>query len=156
MHGYAAGARALGATSRRGCEVAGDRVDGGEVAAVVTTHGHVATGTVVCAAGAWSRALGEMAGVELPVTPLRRQVLFTEPVPGLPADLPMTIDFATGFYFHREGPGLLMGMTDPDEPPGFKLDTTTAGSRALTEIASAAPPRRERRRSPAAGPACTR
>jgi len=54
-----------------------------------------------------------MAGVHLPVTPLRRQILFTEPMDGLPRDLPMTIDFTTSFYFHREGPGLVFGGREP-------------------------------------------
>ena len=52
-------------------------------------------------------------GVDLPVTPLRRQILITEPIPDLP-HMPFTIDFGTSFYFHREGPGLLLGMSDPD------------------------------------------
>ena len=65
-----------------------------------------------------------MVGVELPVVPLRRQILFTEPIEGLPRHLPMTIDFESSFYFHREGPGLLMGMSYEREAPGFKLETT--------------------------------
>jgi sarcosine oxidase subunit beta len=60
------------------------------------------------------------------VTPLRRQVLVTEPVPGLDPHTPFTIDFATSFYFHREGQGLLMGMSDPDETPGFRLTRSDA------------------------------
>ena len=63
---------------RRGARV---RRAGDDVTRVRTTRGAVAAGAVVCAAGAWSRALGEMAGVELPVTPLRRQILVTEPLP---------------------------------------------------------------------------
>jgi sarcosine oxidase subunit beta len=90
---------------------------------VVTDRGRIATDTVVCAAGAWSRAVGAMAGVDLPVQPLRRQVAVTEPVQGVPPDLPMTIDFTTSLYFHREGPGLLLGMSDPDETPGFSTQT---------------------------------
>ena len=82
-----------------------------------------------------------MAGVELPVTPLRRQVLFTEPIDGLPAELPFTIDFATSFYFHREGPGLLIGMSDPDERPGFSLETTEDWVPGLLEVASRRAPR---------------
>jgi sarcosine oxidase subunit beta len=121
VQGYASGARAHGATLVTGCSVDAIEVEDGEVRSVVTSHGRVATGTVVCAAGAWSRALGELAGVELDVTPLRRQVLVTEAVPGLPATLPMTIDFANGFYFHREGDGLLMGVNFTEQP-GFKLD----------------------------------
>src|SRR5207344_2972476 len=99
----ATAARRLGATVLTGCEVTGVECSGGAVSAVVTTRGRVQTSTVVCAAGAWSAALGAMAGVELPVTPLRRQILFTEPVPDLPPHLPMTIDFSTTFYFHAEG-----------------------------------------------------
>ena len=53
----------------------------------------------------------------------------------------MTIDFASSFYFHREGPGLLMGMSDPDEQPGFSLETTDDWIPALLEIASRRAPR---------------
>jgi sarcosine oxidase subunit beta len=119
VQGYAAGARALGATIRPGVRVIGIRTDGGKVAGVETDAGVVATDTVVCAAGAWSREIAEMAGVDLPVTPVLRPVWYTEPVPDLPKRLPMTVDFSTGFYFHPEGPGLLFGMADPDQRPGF-------------------------------------
>ena len=54
-----------------------------------------------------------MVGVELPVSPLRRQILFTEAIEGLPAELPMTIDFESSFYFHREGQGLAFGGREP-------------------------------------------
>ncbi len=121
VQGYANAARAHGATLVTGCSVEDIEIQDGEVRAVATSRGRVETGTVVCAAGAWSRAVGEMAGFELDVTPLRRQVLVTEPVADLPDVLPMTIDFANGFYFHREGRGLLMGVNF-EEQPGFKLD----------------------------------
>jgi len=62
--------------------------------------------------------------VRLDVTPVRRQVLFTAPMPDLPAKLPLTIDFASGFYFHREGRGLLMGAPGVDDAPGFSTETT--------------------------------
>jgi sarcosine oxidase subunit beta len=124
VQGYAFAARARGAHIRVGCEVLAIECSGGEITEVVTAHGRVKTGVVICAAGPWSRSCGEMAGVELPVTPLRRQILFTEEIEGLPADLPMTIDFVSSFYFHREGPGLLMGMSDPGEQPGFSVETT--------------------------------
>ena len=65
-----------------------------------------------------------MAGVDLPVEPLRRQILITEPMPGLDPRTPFTIDFATAFYFHDEGRGCWSGMSDPDETPGFKLCRT--------------------------------
>ncbi|MDT7686119.1 MAG: hypothetical protein QOG57_6429 [Pseudonocardiales bacterium] len=120
--GYAAGARAHGATIRRHCTVTGIDVVDGAVTGVRTDAGTVGTGTVICAAGAWSARVGELAGVALPVRPLRRQVVVSEPVAGLPPELPFTIDFGTSFYFHDEGPGLLMGMSDSEQ--GFGFDTS--------------------------------
>lgn len=141
VQGYAYGARQHGARIHTGCEVLDVVTGDGKIAAVRTNQGHIKTGTVVCAAGAWSRNCGEMAGVELPVTPLRRQVLFTEPLRGITAELPMTIDFETGFYFHREGPGLLMGMADPNERQGFFLETTDDWIPGLLAVAERRAPR---------------
>ena len=63
-----------------------------------------------------------MIGVAIPVTPVRRQIAFTEPVAGLPARSPsLTIDFPSSFYFHPEGAGLLLGWSDPRQEPGFNL-----------------------------------
>lgn len=124
--GYAAGARRAGARVVNRCAVTGLEVDDGAIRAVLTDRGRVVTDTVVCAAGAWSAAVGEMAGVDLPVVPLRRQILTTEPMPGLDPATPFTIDFSSSLYFHREGPGLLLGMSDPDEQPGFSLARTDA------------------------------
>ncbi|WP_225826024.1 NAD(P)/FAD-dependent oxidoreductase [Streptomyces naphthomycinicus] len=123
VRGYATAARAHGARILRHTEVTGIERHGGTVTAVVTGLGRIETDTVICAAGAWSRAVGAMAGVDLPVEPLRRQIAVTGPVPDLPPMMPMTIDFTTSLYFHREGPGLLLGMSDPDEQPGFATDT---------------------------------
>ncbi|WUI03448.1 FAD-binding oxidoreductase [Spirillospora sp. NBC_00431] len=139
--GYATGARRHGATIRTHTEVTGVEVGGGEVRAVETSRGRVATSAVVCAAGAWSAAVGRMAGVELPVEPLRRQIVFTEPIPDLPRPVPMTIDFATSFYFHGEGEGLMLGMSDPDERPGFRLDRSDAWLPRLTEAIGSRAPR---------------
>ena len=61
-----------------------------------------------------------MAGVELPVEPLRRQLVPTEPFSNLPARFPMVIDMSTGFHFRREGLRILLAWNDPEETPGFK------------------------------------
>ncbi len=135
VQGYAFAARAHGATIRVGCEVIDITTRGDEISAVVTPHGSIWTNIVICTAGAWSRSCGAMVGVDLPVTPLRRQVLFTEAIEGLPPDLPMTIDFESSFYFHREGQGLLLGMADPLETPGFNLETSDAWIPALIDVA---------------------
>lgn len=122
VQGYAAGARSLGAHVETHCTVEGIDVRDGQIEAVRTARGTITTSTVVCAAGPWSAQVGEFAGVGLPVEPLRRQIIFTEPLPDLPPRLPMTIDFASSFYFHREGPGLLMGMSYAAERPGFSTE----------------------------------
>jgi sarcosine oxidase, subunit beta len=119
--GYASAARRAGATLLPHCAATGIDVRDGCIVGVRTEAGTIRTDTVVCAAGAWSAEVGSWVGVDLPVTPLRRQILVTEPVPGLDPHTPFTIDFDTSFYFHAEGRGLLLGMSDPDETPGFKL-----------------------------------
>ncbi|ONI67020.1 sarcosine oxidase subunit beta [Kribbella sp. ALI-6-A] len=130
--GYATAARHLGAQLTTGCEVVGIDVEGNNIRGVRTSRGTVRTSAVICAAGAWSARIGQYAGVDLPVTPLRRQIVVTEAIDGLSDDLPMTIDFDSTFYFHREGPGLLVGMSDPAEQPGFHLDRSDAWLPALT------------------------
>ena len=122
VDGYARAARRAGARLVRNCAVTGLDSTGGTLTRVVTDQGTIVTDTVICTAGAWSKDLGAMVGVDLPVAPLRRQVLTTAPLPGLDPHTPFTIDFTTSFYFHGEGRGLLLGMSDPHETPGFKLD----------------------------------
>jgi sarcosine oxidase subunit beta len=120
--GYATAARALGARLVTATPVTGIEVGPGDAFEVRTPRQTVQTETVICAAGAWSQQVGSWVGTHLPVTPLRRQIVVTEPVDGLPPQLPMTIDFSSTLYFHREGPGLLIGMSDPEESPGYRLD----------------------------------
>ena len=105
----------------------GVNVQGGRVAGVSTTRGAIVAPIVVNAAGPHARAIGRMAGIDVPVDPYRRHIFIAQPSPQLPFDsLPaskiMVIDFETTFYFHREGGGVLFGMGDPDEPSTF--DTT--------------------------------
>ena len=133
VSGYAGAARRAGARLVRGCAVTAIESSGGVVTRVVTDRGAIATDTVVCAAGAWSRGLAAMVGVDLPVVPLRRQVLTTAPLPDLAPHTPFTIDFTTSFYFHGEGSGLLLGMSDPHETPGFRLTRSDAWLDGLGE-----------------------
>ncbi|HEC33158.1 MAG TPA: FAD-binding oxidoreductase [Chloroflexi bacterium] len=119
VQGYVSGARRLGARLVTDVEVSGIRVEGGRIQGVVTSHGEVATPVVVNAAGPWVGEVGRMAGVEIPVVPVRRQVVVTSPIPQVPPDFPFVIDFAQSLYFHREGPGILTGMSNPDESVGF-------------------------------------
>jgi sarcosine oxidase, subunit beta len=139
--GYAAGARRHGAVIRQHTEVTGIDLRDGAIQGVRTDSGVVRTGMVVCAAGAWSAAIGDMVGVELPVRPLRRQIRVTEPIPDLPPNLPMTIDFGTTFYFHPEGAGLLLGMSDPEEEFGFQLTASDDWLERLGAVVTRRAPR---------------
>lgn len=115
---YAEAARRLGALCLTEVNVTGIETASGQIAAVLTSAGRIAAPVVVNAAGPWSAAVGRMAGLPVPVTPLRRQWLTTAPLPQVPADFPFVIDFAQSLYFHREGEGLLTGMSNPAEAPG--------------------------------------
>ncbi len=109
VEGYAAAARRLGASTVENCEVRAIDVKGGKVAGVSTAGGDISTATVICAGGIWTKALLAPLGIKLPVTPEQRFVFLTEPGDPLPHELPLTVDYPTGFYFHREGNGLLIG-----------------------------------------------
>jgi sarcosine oxidase subunit beta len=120
--GYAAAARRHGARLREHEAVTGIEVRDGRVRAVRTAAGDVATPLVFDCAGAWSAEVGRMAGVAVPVRPFRRHVLLTDAIPEAPRTMPMTVDFATSFYLHPEGDGLLLGMSDRSEPSTFRTD----------------------------------
>ncbi len=141
VEGYAQGTRALGVRILTNCAVTAVDREGDVITGVVTSRGRIATDTVVCAAGPWSRVVGDMAGVNLPVDPVRRPVWFTEPMPGRPDHLPMTIDFTSGFYFHGEGQGLLFGMADPEQAAGFDVELRSDWLEVVGEVAQRRAPK---------------
>jgi sarcosine oxidase subunit beta len=117
----AARARELGVTIRTGCEVVGvtrtpDRVEG-----VVTPEGPVSAPVVVIATGAWSGMVGRLAGVDIPVAPLRRSKFITAPLPfdRIPEATPFVIDPHLGISLRREGAGILLGIGRREEVGSF-------------------------------------
>jgi sarcosine oxidase subunit beta len=117
--GYIAAAQKSGVRALPRAEVVGIHVRGDAVDAVETTRGTIHTRMVLNAAGPWAGLIGQMAGIQIPIIPLRRQMFTTDPLPEIPEDFPFVIDFAQSLYFHREGKGLLIGMSNPNEQPGF-------------------------------------
>ena len=134
--GYAAAARRHGARLKEGVSVTGIEVCGSRVCAVRTTAGDVVTPLVFNCAGAWSSEIGRMAGVEVPVKPYRRHIFVTGEFPDITRTTPMTVDFATSFYFHPEGDGVLMGMSDRDEPSTFSTDVNWDLLERTVQVAS--------------------
>ncbi|MEP6921582.1 MAG: FAD-binding oxidoreductase [bacterium] len=107
---------------------------------VMTTRGFVSTPVVVNAAGPWAAEVAAFAGTRLPVEPLRRQLVPTEPFDQLPKRFPMVIDMSTGFHFRREGAGILLAWNDPQETTGFKTDFEPAFvEKILTRAADRVP-----------------
>ncbi len=104
LNGYVARAREKGVKFREHEAVTAITREGDRVTAVRTESGEIACPMVVN---------------DLPIKPLRRQIFVTDPVPGLDRDFPLTVEFASGLYFHRESGGVLMGMADPTDGPGF-------------------------------------
>jgi sarcosine oxidase subunit beta len=122
--GYAAAARRHGARLREGVEVIGIDVSNGRVQSVRTSRGEVTTRLLFNCAGAWTSSIGRMAGLEIPVLPYRRHIAVTGTFPAVPRTNPMTVDFQTSLYFHPEGDGVLIGMSDRAEAPGYATDVS--------------------------------
>lgn len=122
MTGFAKRARAQGARTWLETEVTGIDIDQAGVAGVETSRGHVSTRAVVNAAGPWARIVARLAGVDIPVEPLRRQIVKTEAFHQLPARLPMVIDMSNGFHFRREGESFLLAWLDKEETYGYRTD----------------------------------
>ena len=119
LQGYVTQARRLGATLETSAPATAIDISNGRVRSVETPRGTIDTERVVIAAGPWSADVGALAGVDLPIQPIRRQIAVTSAIPALRTDFPFVIDFARALYFHREGDGILTGMSNRDEPPGF-------------------------------------
>ncbi len=120
LNGFVSRARAGGARFRERAEVSGIDVDGGRVRAVRVGDERIACDTVIDAAGAWAASIAAMVGVELPIRPMRRQIFVTDALPVLDHPIPLTVEFASTLYLHRESGGVLFGMADPSDGPGFR------------------------------------
>jgi sarcosine oxidase subunit beta len=141
---YADAAAALGAEICTASPVVGIEQSDGERVAVHTRDGRVfATPTVICTCGAWSKQIGAMVGVDLPIEPLRRQIAFTTTLHPRPPPVPFTIDYSTTAYFHcnDDGSGLLIGIADQGQEVGFDTSVTTDWHDQLrAALAQFAPP----------------
>jgi len=121
MVGFMTWASDRGATLWKNADVTGITLNNGGFE-VATTRGTVCTRTVVNCAGAWAASIAKMAGIDLPVEPLRRMLVPTEPFDRFPHTAPMIIDMSTGFHFRPESRGFLLAWNDPEETPGYKTD----------------------------------
>jgi sarcosine oxidase subunit beta len=117
--GYLDRARDLGVKIMMETEALEIDVEHRRVTGVRTDRGRSSCEHVVNAAGPWAGLVGKYAGIDIPIQPIRRQMVTTTPLPEIPDDFPFVIDFAQSLYFHREGEGLLTGQSNPQQAAGF-------------------------------------
>ncbi len=140
MVGFITWAVDHGATIWKNTEVTGVAHDEHGIAYVETSRGAVLTRKVVNCGGAWAAGVAKLAGVDLPVEPLRRMLVPSEPFDEFPHTAPMIIDMSNGFHFRPESRGFLLAWNDPEETPGFKTDFDAAFvEKILTRAADRVP-----------------
>jgi sarcosine oxidase subunit beta len=122
MNGFMGWAADHGAKLWKNTQVANIQLDAKGIAGTDTTRGFVSTRKVVNAAGAWAASIAGMANIDLPVEPLRRMLIPTEPFDQFPHTAPMIIDMSNGFHFRPEALGFLLAWNDPEETPGYKTE----------------------------------
>jgi sarcosine oxidase, subunit beta len=140
MIGFMTRATDQGAKLWKNTQVTGIDGDAQGIVTVQTSRGPVSTRKVVNAAGAWSKSVAAMVGIDLPVEPLRRMLVPTEPFDQFPHSAPMIIDMSNGFHFRPEALGFLLAWNDPEETPGYKMDFDPAFiEKILTHAANRVP-----------------
>lgn len=142
--GFVSAARRLGVRFEEHCEAKGIGVQRGSIVSVATSRGTVETPVAVISAGAWGAKVARLAGVRLPVLPIRRQVFATRPFDEIPGPVPMILDVEPAFYLRGEGPALLLGMSDPNEAPGFATVVDEAFKLQVADAAAKLVPALER------------
>lgn len=140
MNGLMTWATEHGATLRKNATVTAMVRDRRGISGVKSTAGEIATRTVVNCAGAWAAGVARLADIELPVEPLRRMLVPSEPFDRFPHTAPMIIDMSNGFHFRPESRGFLLAWNDPEETPGFKTEFEPAFvEKILTRAADRVP-----------------
>lgn len=135
VQGFASAARRFGVKIHEETEVTGVKLTGSRVWGVLTSKGELQAPIAVNAAGAYAAQVGKMADLDIPLRPSRRHIFVTAPLDKIPQKSPMVIDFHTGFWFRREGPGLIFGMRNPNEPEGFNITVDWSFLPILGEVA---------------------
>ena len=140
MIGFMTCAAEHGAALWKSAEVTGFTKDAGGIASVETSRGTVSSRIVVNCAGPWAASVAKLAGIELPVQPLRRMLVPSEPFNEFPHTAPMIVDMSNGFHFRPEARGFLLAWNDPEQTVGFNTNFDPAFvEKILTRAASRVP-----------------
>lgn len=143
MTAYEKVARKQGVQILTGAPVTAVHTSGGRVRAVVAGDTVIETERAVNCAGPYAAEIGRLAGVDIPVVALKRQICKTAPLPWVRPDLPMIVDIGSGLYMHKESGGMLMGWADPGTAPGYDQSTDPAYTDEIISRALARMPQLE-------------
>ncbi|MFH1699500.1 MAG: FAD-binding oxidoreductase [Candidatus Zixiibacteriota bacterium] len=119
LQGYFRASKRLGVEILTETPANGIKIENSKIVGVETSSGSFRTPVVINAAGPYSKLIGEMAGIKIPIEPIRRQIVTSGALDFIPATMPMVVDVSSGLYCHKESKGLLMGWADKDVEPGF-------------------------------------
>jgi sarcosine oxidase subunit beta len=145
LSGFVNGAKRAGVKIYEGTEIVGISLVKGRIHSVKTKSEEIFTPAVVNAGGPYAASIGEMAGIRIPVKPLRRQIFVTAPFHLTDHPIPLTIDFHRGWYFRQEGNGLL--LSGPlDGEPSLNLNTQYEAMAETSENATYRVPALEKAR----------
>jgi sarcosine oxidase subunit beta len=140
MTGFITRALDQGATLWKNTAVTAIQHDSAGITSVETARGNVSSRKVVNCAGAWAASVAQLAGIDLPVTPLRRMLVPSEPFDDFPRTAPMIVDMSNGFHFRPEARGFLLAWNDPEESSSFNADFDPAFvEKILTRAADRVP-----------------
>jgi glycine/D-amino acid oxidase-like deaminating enzyme len=147
LDAYMAAIAQLGSLVIGETPVTGILVDNGEITGVSTPRGDIVTPLVIDAAGAWARGVGALAGVEVPVAPVRHQLLITRPIAGMSAQEPIARIVDASAYLRPARGGLMMGgmesdpiAIDPRHDPEFSIPETPLDMQVLDDLTAALGP----------------
>ena len=129
----AGAARSAGVSIYEKTKVTDISVRKDNIRGVRTNRGSVSVPIVINTAGPWAGEVCRMAGCSYPVFPYRRQVFVTKAFPLLSMPIPLILDFDFLSYFRGEGPAVLMGKSDPEEPTSFNTQVDRAFMERIIE-----------------------
>jgi len=136
VQGFSSAAKRLGVKIYEDTEVINIKAKEGQILGVSTSKAEYMSPVVVIASGAYAAQVGKMVGLALPISPLRRHMFVSAPSDKVERNTPMVVDFHTGFWFRREGQGIIFGMRNPDETEGFNTSIDWGFLPVIGEVGS--------------------
>ena len=135
LSGYEHAARKMGVEIAFETEVTGIETNNDAVKLLKTSQGNIETPLVINCTGPQTKLIGQMYGVNIPVEPIKRQIVTTGELDFVKPFFPMVVDVKSGLYFHKESKGMLLGWADKSVEPSFDISIDPDYTDAILEKA---------------------